>query len=95
MIRSTISEIVRKQRKITASSVSPRIEMRDLKTFIFFYCARVACPWQEFFIEGHTGRRKKGGRSSDEVTEQGDEVHLAEGTADGARGNDSTAARVR
>jgi len=94
MIRSTISEIVRKQRKITASSVSSRIEMRDLKTFIFFYCARVARPWQEFFIEGHTGR-KKGRRSSDEVTEQGDEVHLAEGTADGVRGNDSTVARIR
>lgn len=54
--------------------------MRELRTFIF-YRVRVARPWQEFFIEGHTGRRRKGGRSGDEVAEQGDgdEVHLAEG----------------
>lgn len=72
--------------------------MRELGTFIF-YRARVARPWQEFFIEGHTGRRRKGGRSSDEVAEQGDgdEVHLAEGPADGdgVKGSDSTVARVR
>lgn len=61
--------------------------MRELGTFIF-YRARVARPWQEFFIEGHAGRRRKGGRSSDEVAEQGDgdEVHLAEGPADGDGG---------
>lgn len=46
--------------------------------------ARVARPWQEFFIEGRPGRRRGKERSS-EVAEQGDgdEMHLAEGMVDG------------
>lgn len=96
MIRSMIWYRKSRGSNGNSSLVASGVEMRELRTFIFSR-ARVACPWQEFFIEGHTGWRRKGGRSSDEVAEQGDgdEVHLAERTADGVRGSDSTTARSK
>lgn len=90
---------MRKQRKITASPRSRRKSKCESSGLLFFIARESLVRGRNFSSRGTPDDEGKGGRSSDEVAEQGDgdEVHLAEGPADGdgAKGSDSTVARVR
>ena len=89
MIRSTISaisEVVQKQRKITASFWIPLESKCERSGFLFFIARKLLVRGRNFSVRGTLD--VAGGRKKQRRVEQGDgdEVHLADGSTDGARG---------